>query len=301
MPRHFSAAFLLLLSSLPVIAAPRTVVTILPAHSLVAGVMEGVGEPDLLLPPGASPHSYALLPSDARTLTQADLIVWVGAGLEQFLQKPLQTLASRASRLELASVPGLSLLATSTTDAHHHGDGTAADTGHQHDPHLWLDPLNAIRIIEAVAQQLAKLDPDNATTYQHNAERRKAQLLALDAELQSLLEPVRTVPFLVFHDAYRYFEQRYGLSKVGALTLNPERPPGARTVAAARERVRELGIRCVFREPQFEPTLAETVVRGTTARIGVLDPIGVDVPPGPDAYARLLRNLGDSLVSCLSR
>lgn len=293
MLRRCLILLILLLSPLPALAAPRVVVTIMPIHSLAAGVMEGIGEPHLLLPPGASPHSYTLAPSDARLLAQADLVIWVGTGLEQFLQKSLQTLAARATKLELAQARGIKLLGARSDHEH----GISGDA--HYDPHLWLDPDNAILMLDAIAEQLSVLDPANASAYRHNAQRRQAQLRRLDTELRQLLQPVQSQPFMVFHDAYRYFEQHYGLFDAGALTLNPARPPGARTVAAARQQVKDLGIRCIFREPQFEPSLAKTVARGTPARISVLDPLGADIAPGPGAYMQLLRNLTDALLACL--
>lgn len=286
----------LLLAHLPVGAAPHVVATVMPIHSLAAAVMEGVAEPHLLLPPGASPHSYTLVPSDARALAQADLIIWIGPGLEQFLAKPLRSLAAQAIKLELDQVDGILLL---DADEHHHD---AADHAYAHyDPHLWLDPLNAVQMLDAMAEQLAALDPDNAAAYRRNASQYQAQLRALDVELRHQLEPVQGVPFMVFHDAYRYFEQRYGLFDAGALTLSPERLPGARTVIAAHNQVKERNIRCVFREPQFEPRLAETVARGTQAQLAVLDPLGAELAPGPSAYPQLLRNLSQSLLACLAR
>lgn len=287
----------LLLLSLGAVAAPRVVATILPVHSLVAAVMEGVGTPRLLLPAGASPHSYALLPSDAQVLAQAELIVWVGPDLEPFLQKPLRTLAGQAATIELTTLPDLMLLGADRQ--HAHAGHEAGD--HRHDPHLWLDPANAAAIVEAVQARLGALDPANAAAYRANAARQLERLRALDREIRAVVAPVRSVRFLVFHDAYRYFTERYGLASVGALTLSPDRLPGARAVAAARDRVRSGQVRCVFREPQFEPSLAEAVVRGTGARTGTLDPIGADLPPGPDAYVQLLRNLAHSLHDCLAQ
>jgi len=289
---HLALAFGLIIFSLTATAAPRVVTTILPLHSLAAGVMEGVAQPELLLPPGASPHHYALLPSDARQLSEADVIIWIGGELEHFLQKSLQSLANKAVLLEVSTLPQLDILQTSEN---HHGHGSETL-----DPHLWLDPTNASHIVKAISQLLSELDPSNAQIYRDNADQRMAQLQALDQELRSMLLPIRTQPFLVFHDAYRYLERRYGLTNAGALTFNLDRPPGGRTISRARAKVAEHGIRCIFREPQFEPRLAEAVARGSEVRIGVLDPIGADLPPGPEAYAELLRAIANSLVSCLS-
>lgn len=289
---RLALAFGLIFFSLTAAATPRVVTTILPLHSLAAGVMEGVAQPELLLPPGASPHHYALLPSDARQLSEADVIIWIGGELEHFLQKSLQSLANKAVLLEVSALPQLDILQTSEN---HQGHGNETL-----DPHLWLDPINASHIIKAISQLLSELDPSNAQIYRDNTDQRIAQLQTLDQELRSMLLPIRTQPFLVFHDAYRYLERRYGLTNAGALTFNLDRPPGGRTISRARAKVAERGIRCIFREPQFEPRLAEAVARGNEVRIAVLDPIGADLPPGPEAYAELLRAIANSLVSCLS-
>jgi zinc transport system substrate-binding protein len=294
---NWLAAIIFLLLSAGATAAPRVVVTVAPVHSLVAGVMQGVAEPRLLLPPGASPHSYSLLPSDARGLTRADLVVWIGEDLELFLEKPLRTLSGDAQILKVTGIPGLTLLeadASEHQDAHGHRQ-------HAHDPHVWLDPHNAVRIVEAVADTISRIDPEHAAVYRKNALTQLERLQALDREIAQAVAPVRDKPFLVFHDAYKYFERRYGLRSAGALTASPDRPPGARTVAAARDRIRSANVGCVFREPQFEPSLAQAVVRGTDARIAVLDPLGADLAPGPSAYFQLIRNLTHSLVGCLAR
>lgn len=292
-------------------AAPEVVVSIAPLHSLVANVMAGVGEPRLLLPAGASPHSYSLLPSDARALTRADLVVWVGPELEAFLAKPLATLGRDAERLAVAALPGMTLLETRSGTGweghdhgvgpdHHDDDHDHPGETHSHDLHLWLDPANAGVVVEAVASRLARRDPANSARYRANAERTLAALRALDAELRTALAPVRAAPFVVFHDAYHYLEARYGLNGVGAITLSPEFKPGARRVREIHGRISDSGARCVFREPQFEPDLVRAVVRGTQARVGVLDPLGGELQPGPEAYFQLMRTLAASLVDCLS-
>lgn len=294
------ALFVLLLTSTATAQRPPTVVvSIAPVHSLVAGVMAGVGEPRLLLPPGASPHSYSLRPSEAQALAQATLVVWVGAELETFLEKPLRSLASQARLLTLMDAPGMHLLEVrdeAEWGGHEHEHGGAHG---QHDPHLWLDPRNGIRIVQLVSQRLQTLDPPNAQRYRANAAALEVSLTALDRELADELAPVRGVPFAVFHDAYHYFEHRYQLNAVGAITVNPERPPGAKGLARIQRRISATGVRCVFREPQFESSLVQAVVRGTQARVAVLDPLGAGLEPGPQAYPRLLREIGRSLGECL--
>lgn len=301
MKRLLAAATLLSILSAPAFAAPETVVSIKPIHSLVGAAMEGVGKPILLLPPGASPHAYALRPSDARRLGKAELIVWVGEELETFLRKPLSLRASKARIVTLIEDADLELL-TGGDDGHkHHEDHD--DHGHAGsvDAHVWLDSRNARRIVDRVAAVLGELDPPNASHYEANARRAGQRLMELDAEIHRILAPVRAVPYVVFHDAYRYFERRYGTNPIGAITLNPERQPGAGSLARIQRKIAETGARCVFSEPQFQPALVRTVIRGTNARSGVLDPLGsATTPDGIEGYLMLMRQLAQSLRRCLS-
>lgn len=301
-------AVFLLAPSMTVWAAapqgPRVVVSIKPLHSLVAGIMQGVGEPQLLLQGGSSPHGYVLRPSEARLLNEAQLIVWVGHQLESFLEKPLATLGGKARQLELAAeLEALLLPARSggnwEADAHAHGHGH----GHAHqggrDQHLWLDPLLAKQIVEKTAAALTAIDPTHQSQYQHNAARLQQRLDSLHDQLKARLAPVQKVPYVVFHDAYQYFETAYGLNAVGSLTIDPERKPGAKRIREIRARIQALQARCVFSEPQFEPRLVATVTEGSGARTGVLDPIGAALPAGPEAYFLLLNALADNLVAGL--
>jgi zinc transport system substrate-binding protein len=197
---------------------------------------------------------------------------------------------------------------------HSHGDEHAQGEGHDHgdahtiqgipedevDPHIWLDPENARVIVQALAERLAALDPENAETYRQNAEAARQRIAEVDAEVADRIAPVADEPYVVFHDAYHYFEAHYGTNAVGSITLSPDRKPGAQRLAEIRGKITELDARCVFREPQFAPDLVETVVENTEAEIGTLDPLGVDHAAGPDAYPRMLRDLAVDLTDCLS-
>ncbi|PWC36031.1 zinc ABC transporter substrate-binding protein ZnuA [Azospirillum sp. TSO35-2] len=292
-------------------AAPKVVVSIKPIHSLVASVMHGVGTPDLLVRGGASPHSYTLKPSDAKALSAADLVVWVGPDLEGFLGKPLSANAAKARVLTLMEVKGLTRLDAregGAWEAHDHGGHDHKGHDHKGDEHhddeevnahIWLDPDNARVIVTATAEALAARDPADAETYRSNAERTIQALDALDAELKATLAPVKEKPFVVFHDAYQYFETRYDLSAVGSITVNPDRRPSAKRLSAIRAKIAGLDAACVFAEPQFEPALVNTVVEGTRAKTGVLDPEGADLAEGEALYPTLLRNLAASLRGCL--
>jgi zinc transport system substrate-binding protein len=303
---------------------PRVVASIAPVFSLVAAVMQGVGGPTLLVKGGASPHTYSLRPSDATALRRADVIFWVGEDLETFLNKPLATLPAKARIVALSEADGVALLPAREGGVwapHHHGDeregGDAngqntADAGrasrpgdreeHHHgetDMHVWLDPMNAKAMAGAIVATLKDADPAHADAYTANGRKLDARLDRLDEDLQSELSPLAGEPYVVFHDAYHYLEARYGLTPGGSITVTPEHRPGAQTLRAIREAIIARGAMCVFREPQFEPSLVRTLVEGTPARTGVLDPLGADIPPGPDGYFILMQNLANALQTCL--
>lgn len=283
----------------------RVVASIKPIHSLVAAVMEGVGTPTLLIEGAAEPHSYALRPSDARALAQADVVFWIGEGLETLLGKPLAALARQALVVELADSAGLTLLAPRAGGAWAgHDEPGAPDDFDEHgrpgyDGHLWLDPRNAERLVARMAEALSSRDPTHAAAYRRNAEALATRLDALDGELSATLAPVKDVPYLVFHDAYQYFEARYGLAAVGSVTVAPDRAPGARRLTEIRARIVEAGVRCVFREPQFPPAAVETAVEGTPARVGEIDDLGATLAAGPELYFRLMRDLAGAIRDCL--
>lgn len=301
-------------------AAPNVVASIKPVHSLVAAVMEGVGEPALIVRGSASPHNYALRPSDAGALEDADIVFWTGHGMELFLADALETLAGEATVVELAKSPGIELLPMregGTFEAHSHGDeGHDHDheghdheghdhAGHDHhhgegDMHFWLDPENAKLMVSHIAATLTEADPDNAAAYQANAEAELAELDALQGELAETLAPVADKPFIVFHDAYQYFEARFGLTAAGSVTVTPDVAPGAARVDELKTKVSELGATCVFAEPNFEPTIVSVITEGTEAKAGVLDPEGGALEEGVDLYPTLLRGLAADLVECLS-
>ena len=278
------------------------VVSLKPIHSLVAGVMAGLGEPRLLVRGGASPHSFALRPSDARALSRADAVFWVGPNLETVLEGALAALAPDARVIALGDAPGLYVLAARRGGVWGEDRGGADGAGQRdRDPHVWLDARNARLIVEHVAASLSGLDPDNAPTYRANRDRLMGRIDGLDREIAARLVGVRKAPFLVFHDAYQYFEARYGLNALGALSSVPSRSPGARRLSDLRRRLVETQAACLFGEPQFEAGLARTLIRGTSAKLAVLDPLGIGVAPGPEAYFTIMRAIADNLADCLSR
>jgi len=282
-------------------AAPQVVASIKPIHSLVANVMQGSGEPTLLIPAGASPHTYSLKPSEVARLHDAQLLVWIGPQAEQVLAPTARSLET-TRRLRLVDEPGLTKHAARKggTWERRHPNGHEDHPDHETlDSHIWLDPDNARVIVQAVARELAELAPENAERYRKNAEATIARLDELDAELDRRLAVVRDRPYIVFHDAYQYFEKHYGLNGVGSIMVDPGHKPGIRRVIEMRDKLGELGAVCVFAEPQFEPKLVHTILEDTDARAGTLDPLGARLPAGPEAYFQLLENLADSMLTCM--
>lgn len=326
--RVLLATALLSVSSHAVLAAEKgdVVVSIKPIHSLVSAVMQGVGEPALIVKGAASEHGYSLKPSDASALENAKVIFWVGSEMETYLTKPLESLGGKANVVQLAKVKGLELLPAregGNFEAHDHG-GHGHDHGHDddahkheahsheagrdhkeeahehhHDMHIWLDPQNAKLMLEPIAEALSKADPDHAKQYYDNATAYASKIDDLQKEVSTELGPIRNKPYIVFHDAYQYFDRRFDLAAAGSITVNPEKAPGAARIREIQTKVQSLGATCVFSEPQFESRLVTTVLEGTKAKAGVLDPLGADLKDGPELYPQLIRNLAASLVTCL--
>ncbi len=296
----------------------KVVATIKPIHALVAQVMAGVGTPALLVSGAASPHTYAMKPSDVRALQSANVFFRVSEAVEPFTAKVITSLPETVRVVTLADAPGIELLDArtgNTFEAHHHDDhddtheaaghedhGDDDHDAHRHasrDGHVWLDPENAKKMAAEIARVLAEASPENAAKFKANAARLIAEIDTLEAAIADELAPVKGRPFVVFHDAYQYFERRYGLNALGSITISPEVHPSAKRLTEIRRKIATLGAACVFAEPQFQPKLVDAVIEGTDARSGTLDPEGALVAPGPDAYSVLLKSLAAGLKSCL--
>lgn len=320
-----AVAVAILSTATPAAAELKVTVTIKPVHALVAQVMQGVGTPALLVQGAASPHTYALKPSDAKALNHADVFFRVSETVEPFTRKIVAALPDSVRTVTLAEAPGIELLSVRTSETFekhdhshehktghghdHHDHDDHAEAGHAHedhtnevrDGHVWLDPENARKMVAQIAHVLAEASPADADTFKANAARTDAALVALETDIARELAPVKGKPFVVFHDALQYFEHRFGLSAVGAITVSPEAKPSAKRLTEIRRKLDALSASCVFSEPQFQAKLVAAVTEGTSARSGILDPEGALVEPGPAAYETMLRNLAAGLKSCLAQ
>ena len=310
---HLKSVFLAsaLISGISITAHAEinVVSSVKPLHSLVSGVMEGIASPDLIVKGSASPHTYSLRPSQARQLEDADLVFWMGHELESFLEQPLEAIATKAHIVELidsSKLKKIKMREGGMFDAHAHDDHDEHeghdDHGHgEFDVHVWLDPENAKVLVDEIKLALIELDPVNASKYESNSNKMNMKLDQLIDEVSKKLESEQGKGYVVFHDAYQYFEQRFGMSAVGSITVSPEVVPGANRIRELKEKINELNAHCVFSEPQFEPKLVSTVIEGTQANTGVLDPLGASIKDGPELYFTLIRNMADSLHECLSK
>jgi len=284
---------------------PRVVVSINPFYGLVASVMQGVAKPSLLLKIGASPHEYTLKPSEIRQLEAATLIFWGGPALESFLIKPLAQ--QQASIVAFDQVPGLHTLPLRTSMIWESQDEDAKASGHHHhhhahgniDMHFWLDPRNAIEMTKAIVRQLSLVDPEHQSQYQANGVVLIARLNGLDLKLRKKLQSIHAMPFVVFHDAYQYFEKHYHLQGAGSISLHPELPPSVKRLSTIRSIIAQQKVRCLFSEPQFSPALVHSIADDLPLKTGILDPIGID--PSPEGYFTLMENLSEALTGCLAK
>lgn len=307
-PRFLPALLCGLLLSFPIAAAtPAVVTTIKPLQLIAAAVLEDIADPEVLLPPAASPHNYALRPSDRRQLADADRVYWVGPDLERFLER---LLANQENARRVDQTPGLTLhyFGGPGEHEHEHGHGHEHDAHHDHehapgtlDAHIWLSITNARYIARWMAEDLAQLYPEYQPRLLHNAEQFAQRLDQMEEQLQRRLRPLAGKPYFVFHDAYGYFEESLGVQRRGVFTLSTEIQPGARHLHSLRQKLTEAGPSCVFREPQFPAERVMTLSNGLPVRIAVLDPLGIDIVAGPEGYEQLLLTLGNELAGCLEQ
>ena len=285
-------------------AEVRVLTSIKPLQLIAAAVQDGVGQPEVLLPPGASPHHYALRPSDVRRVQSADLLYWIGPDMESFLPRVLKNRTLPVVAVQ--SLPGMHLRHFGADSASHEEDHEDDHDEHDHDhrpgsldAHLWLSSVNARVIAAKMAADLSKADPANAARYSDNAKAFTARLDAMDVRIKNRVAGIAGKPYFVFHEAFDYFEDAYGLKHAGVFSVAAEVQPGAQHVAAMRARLTEIGKTCVFSEPPLRPRLAETLTAGLPAKLAELDALGSNTPVTANGYELLLNKLGDDLVGCL--
>ena len=292
----------------------KVVTTIKPLHSLISSVMEGVGEPSLIIEGTSNPHTFVFKPSHAQMLEEADIVFWIGEDLEAFMEKPLDSLAGNATKIsfmELSSIEKLKFREENIFDDHddhghddHDGhedehEGHDDHDGHNHgefDAHIWLDPSNAIKMVLEISHELSELDPDNAAKYEQNENKTIASLNNLINEINSSIP--KDASYVVFHDAYQYFENRFGVSSAGALTLNPDVLPGAKQIDAIQDLIKDKNIKCIFSEPQYNPKIIETLAADMKISTGIMDPLGAFIDQGPEMYNQLILNIANPLKDC---
>ncbi len=320
-------------------ATPRVAVSISPIHSLVSGVMQGVGVPELLMQPGHSPHVQPLSPSAVKTAYDADLVIWIGPGMEVPMEKIVEQIEHPERVKSLMDEPSLHILPMREQSVwselgHDHGHGHGhgeeehedhegeghedheehedhedhedheehEEAGHEEapDPHIWLSTDNAISIVSAFTDWISRIDSDNRDLYQTNRDEVIARIHQTRGQMSELLEPVKTIPYIVFHDAYQYYENENQLNAQTSISRSADHAPAIRQIQDLNHLIRERDIRCVFREPQFDSRIIPTVIEGTQARVAVLDPIGAELTPGQDMWHELVLSIATSLNTCLS-
>ena len=284
-------------------AEVKVVASIKPIHSLASYLMDGIGKPNLIVDGYASPHGFAMKPSHAKMLQEADIIFWVGEDLENFLVKPLSSIAKKAEKIELIEIKGLNVLKfreRNIFDEHDHDDhGHDDHDGHAHgefDPHIWLDPINAKAMLNEMAEHLIENDPKNEAKYKSNLAKALQEIDKLTIDVMTDLS--NSVSSIVFHDAYQYFEERFNVKVLGAFTVNTDVMPGAEQLAEIREIIEHDKVACVFSEPQFNPDIINAVAKDMKIKTGVLDPLGATLDPGKDLYFNLIRNMSASFKGC---
>ena len=297
----------------------KVVTSIKPIHSLASYVMDGVGKPDVIVDGYNSPHGFSLKPSHAKMLENADLVIWVGEDLEAFLEKPLNTIAKKAKNIEVMDLKGIKKLEFREKNIfeghddhghdehkdehkeHGHDEHKEKDAheGHhhgEHDPHVWLDPMNAKVIIKEITKQLVQLDSKNSAAYKANSKKALADIDMLTKAIKKDLN--KDLRFVVFHDAYQYFENRFNIKVLGALTVNTDVMPGAEQLSEIREVIEHEKVNCIFSEPQFNPSIIKSIAKDTKVKTGILDPLGAKLDKGKNLYFDLLNDMASSFKGC---
>jgi len=280
---------------------PLIVASINPLHSIVTSIVGNTGNVSLLIESNTSPHNFALKPSHAKLLNNAEIFFYIDDQLESALKKTIKSLPKTVKVKKVSQFKNLKLLPV-RENLNWEEDGHGHNHDHDHgsfDIHFWLDTQNAIEIAKGVTQELSKLYPENINTYKKNAKKLITKIKTKDNSIKLKLKEVKNKPYIVFHDAYQYFEKAYNLNAIGSILLNPEQPPSPKRIIKIRSKIKTLNAYCVFKEPQFKAQIVNTVIENTNAKVGTLDPLGSNIVSGQDMYINLLDDLATNLKNCL--
>lgn len=290
----------------------NVVVSIKPLHALVAGVMKGVDDPELLVAGQQSPHDFQFKPSQISQLHHAKIVFYIDDRYETFLVRGLESVPEGVKSVALGKSDGIALLPLRKggaweTHEHHAEDGGDAHDGHveeknneEHsDMHIWLNPQNAIAMTRAIADTLSEIYPAHQAIFMRNADAQIAAITAMDAEIATKLQGETGKPFVVFHDAYQYFERYYHLNGVGSITFEPSESPTPTRIQEVRNKIATSGAQCVFREPYAPQKLINTITENQSVRMESLDPEGTTLSPSASLYFTLMQNLAEGIKKCL--
>ena len=311
--KHLALAVIAVLISVPTARAVETkgvVVTIKPLHSLVSGVVGNTGKTHLLVSGNSSPHGFKFKPSQVKLLNNASIVFYIGDSFETFLEKAFQSIPGEVVKTPVAEKARLKLLPYRKggvwEEDKHEGHDHSNHGGEEHDDHaggdmhVWLDPTNAVKMVKAITRVLSDVYPENRDAYKANARNYVRKIMALDSEVTAALSNSKKYPFIVFHDAYQYFEKHYGLNGVGSITFDPHDFPSPKRIKEIRSKLNETGASCVFSEPQFSDRLVRTVIKGTKINTALVDPLGSNIQDGPDLYLDLLKDMSKSFQKCFN-
>ena len=292
-------SFFFLISYSSLNAEVKVVTTIKPIHSLVAGVMDGLGSPSLIVDGSNSPHNFSLKPSHAKMIEDAEIIFWVGEDLETFMIKSLESIANNATKvsfMDLDNITKLKFKEENILEVEGYDDDHDDHADGEFDAHIWLDPKNAIEIVNEIAKTLSLKDPNNKNVYYSNAEKLNHSLNELIKKINLSIN--KDARFIVFHDAYQYFEKRFDVSSAGALILNEEALPSAKKVSEIHKIIKKQNINCIISEPQFNPNIIKSIAQDSSILTRSFDPLGSSFDTNKNLYFEMILSLSNSLKDC---
>ncbi|BFU60061.1 MULTISPECIES: zinc ABC transporter substrate-binding protein ZnuA [Rodentibacter] len=309
------------LLAFPMFANADVLASVKPLGFIASSIANGVTDTQVLVPPGASPHDYSLKLSDIQKVKSADLVLWIGEDVDSFLDKPINQI-DRKKVITIADLEGIEPLLGKAHHEHSHEEGEhnhkhshkdenkgEHDHDHDHDHHeglttnwhVWYSPAISRIVAQKVADKLTTQFPDKKELIAKNLDNFNRTLEIQSDKIKAQLAPFADKGFFVFHDAYGYFNDAYGLKQTGYFTINPLVAPGAKTIAHIKEEIEEHRVNCLFAEPQFTPKVIESLAQSTKVNVGRLDPIGDSVTLGENAYVNFLQATADSYAQCLSK